>query len=339
VAAIGNAARTGVLVKGGAFLEELGSVSVVAFDKTGTLTTGQLEVTDVVPLNSCEPSRVLQIAATIESRSEHPLADAVLRKAKEENESLQEISYFEAMPGKGARAVVDGSVCYVGNKRLLDELQMAVPHTDILSALSHSGKTMMFVGLENEIVGIIAAADKIKESSAEAVSALKRAGIKKTIMLTGDNAVTARAVANHLGIDEVRAELLPEDKVEAIKELVKAHKKVAMVGDGINDAPALAAATVGIAMGGAGTHAALETADIVLMADDLSKLPYAMNLSRRSLRIIKQNVTFAILVVFALVIGALTKTVNLATGVLGHEGSALLVIANSMRLLRGTRRI
>jgi Zn2+/Cd2+-exporting ATPase len=333
VAAIGNAARNGVLVKGGAHLEELGRVSVIAFDKTGTLTTGRLEVTDVLPLNDVSPGEVLSVAAAVESRSEHPLAEAIIRRAAEEGVISEDVSYFEALPGRGARAVAGERLLYVGNHRLLDELKLAPPHIEQIANLWDAGKTFVYVGVEDRIIGVIAAADRIKESSARAIEGLRRTGIQRIIMLTGDNAATARAIAKPLAIDEVRAELLPEDKVEVVRKLVQSREKVAMVGDGINDAPALAAANVGIAMGGAGTHAALETADMALTADDLTMLPYGIELSRRTLRVIKQNIAFSMLVVILLIGSTLAGFLTLTGGVLGHEGSALLVIANSMRLL------
>ncbi|MDO8684890.1 MAG: cation-translocating P-type ATPase [Armatimonadota bacterium] len=334
VAAIGNAAKHGILIKGGAYLEEMGRIGVIAFDKTGTLTSGKPQVTDVIPLNNYSEDEILSIASTIESRSEHPLAEAILARAAAIGVSPGAVTYFEAMPGKGARAVVNGRLYYIGNQRLLDDIGLKPPETEEAQSALRNGKTLMFVGIEDELMGIIAAADTVKETSAEALRKLRLNGIHRTMMLTGDNYITARIVARDLGIDEVRAELLPEEKVAAIKELVKKHGRVAMVGDGMNDAPALAAASVGIAMGGAGSHAALETADITLMADDLSKLPYSMKLSRNSLRVIKQNVAFAVIVVITLVVTTLLGRLTLAGGVIGHEASALVVIANGMRLLR-----
>jgi Cd2+/Zn2+-exporting ATPase len=335
-AAIGNAARNGVLVKGGAHLEEMGRVSVFAFDKTGTLTTGKLHITDVIALEG-SPEHVLSIAASIESRSEHPLAEAILGRASEDHVQLLDISYFEAMPGLGARGIIDSKVCHIGNQRMLDQLGAPLPDSEVVERLRAEGKTLMFVVCDGKTLGIVAAADTVRETSREAVAALRRFGVAKTIMLTGDNAVTARAVAARLGIDAVEADLLPDEKVDYIRELVSRHGKVAMVGDGINDAPALAAASVGVVMGGAGSHAALETADVALMADDLSMLPYGIGLSRFALRIIKQNIVFSVLVVLALVGLTLAGRLNLTGGIIGHEGSALLVIGNGMRLLRDVR--
>ncbi|MEN6371133.1 MAG: heavy metal translocating P-type ATPase [Armatimonadota bacterium] len=333
VSAIGNAAKNGILIKGGAYLEEMGRVSVVAFDKTGTLTTGRLEVTDIIVLDS-NRNEVLKIAASIESRSEHPLAESILRKASDEKIELYDLAFFEALPGIGARGVMDSQLCHIGNQRLLEQLGIPVPEPSIVEKLRGEGKTLMFVVSESKVIGIIAAADAVRESSRDSIAALKRAGVDKTVMLTGDNELTAHAVAERLGIDNIEAELLPEEKVGQIKKLVARYGKVAMIGDGINDAPALAAATVGIAMGGAGSHAALETADLALMADDLSKLPYGIRLSRSSLRVIKQNIGFSVFVVVGLVALTLAGSLSLTLGIIGHEGSALLVIANGMRLLR-----
>ncbi len=332
VAAIANAAKHGVLIKGGAYLEALGAVSVVAFDKTGTLTSGQMAVTDVVAFDGSE-SDVLRVAASIESRSEHPLAEAILTKASEERISISELSDFEALPGFGARGVVNGRVSYVGNGRLLDTIKVVLPENSAVSELRSEGKTLVFVVSEEKVVGVVAAADTERGASREVLLSLKNDGVSPTVMLTGDNSVTAQAVARRLGVDLVEAELLPEEKVERVRSLIKRHGKVAMVGDGINDAPALAAATIGVAMGGAGSHVAIETADVALMSDDLSMLPYAMKLSRSALRIIKQNIAFSVAVVIALVSLTLVGHLDLTKGIVGHEASALLVIANSMRLL------
>jgi len=338
VAAIGSAAKRGVLVKGGAYLEAMARISVVALDKTGTLTSGRLRVTDIIALSGLSEEEILKIAATVESRSEHPLAEATLECAQAGGVSPGKVTYFEAIPGKGARAVVNGQAQYIGNRRLLDDLKLDAPGGELLEQLANSGKTLMFVCVEDTIVGVIAAADTIRETSYEAIRDLWSAGVRKTVMLTGDHTATASAVAKDLGIDEVRAGLLPEEKVEVIKDLVRIYGRAAMVGDGVNDAPALAAATVGVAMGGAGAHAALESADIVLMADDLSKLPYTMRLSRNTLSVIRQNLVFATLVVLGLVSSALMGKLTLAGGVIGHEASAMIVIANAMRLLRTAER-
>jgi len=334
VAAIGNAAKSGILIKGGAHLEALGDVSIAAFDKTGTLTKGKLSVHDIVPFNSHSVEEVLAAAAAVESRSEHPLADAIVRKATEEGVAEPHVSFFEAFPGKGARAVVDGEAIYVGSRRLIEELGIDLPGTTAIAELLSHGSTVVYVADPRSLWGAIGAIDTLKENTVDAIRRLKTVGIRRTVMLTGDTAQTGRAIAKQLGIDEEHAELLPEDKLAKIRELSAGRNSVAMIGDGINDAPALAAANVGIAMGGAGSPTAIEAADVALMADDIAMLPYAVDLSRRARRVIRQNVSFALIAVIILVSGALLRYVTLSTGVLGHEGSALLVIANSMRLLK-----
>ena len=334
VAAIGNAARSGVLIKGGVHLETLGNVSIAAFDKTGTLTKGELSICGVVPFNSHTAEQVMAVASALESRSEHPVADAIIKWARDAGAVEAQVSFFEAFPGKGARAVVDGEAFYIGSRRLMEELSIEVPGSTAMAEMQTRGCSVVYLSDSNMLWGAIGAADTVKESSAEAIRGLKAAGIRKTVMLTGDTAQSGRAIAKQLGLDEEHAELLPEDKLERIRRLGAGREKVMMVGDGINDAPALAAADVGVAMGGAGSPAAIEAADVALMGDDIAMLPYAVSLSRRARRIILQNISFALLVVIALVVGALSKKVNLATGVIGHEGSALLVIANSMRLLK-----
>ncbi|MEN6357400.1 MAG: cation-translocating P-type ATPase [Armatimonadota bacterium] len=334
VAAIGNAARSGALIKGGAHLEMLGDVTIIAFDKTGTLTIGKPSVTDVLPANDHSADDVLSIAAALESRSEHPLADSIIEKFHELSLPERPVSFFEAFPGKGARAVVNGGLFYVGSRRLMDELGVAVPESGPVAELAESGKTVVYLSNEKELWGAIAASDTVRPSGAPSISALKQIGIDRTVMLTGDNSRTAARVAQSLGIDEYHAQLLPEDKLAKIRALGTKRDRVAMVGDGINDAPALAAADVGVAMGGAGSHAAIEAADVALMADDIVMLPYAVALSRKARKVIRQNVAIALGVIVLLITGALWQKVSLATGVLGHEGSALLVIANSMRLLK-----
>ena len=336
VAAIGNAAKSGALIKGGAHLEMMGDVSIAAFDKTGTLTKGELSLCGIIPFNSHSANEILAVASAIESRSEHPLADAIITKAREIGIEEPHVSFFEAFPGKGARAVVNGEAFFIGSTRLMEEHSIDVPATTAMAELQTSGCSVVYLADSTMLWGAIGASDTVKETSAAAIRALKAAGIKRTIMLTGDTVQSARAVARQLGIDETYAELLPQDKLAKVRELGHGRSKVTMVGDGINDAPALAAAHVGVAMGGAGSPTAVEAADVALMADDISMLPYTISLSRKARRIIIQNISFALLVVVILVAGALVKRISLAAGVFGHEGSALLVIANSMRLLKRT---
>jgi len=335
ISAIGSAAKRGVLIKGGAYLEAAGALKVVAFDKTGTLTEGRPEVTDVLTINGSDKQNVLSIAVAVENRSQHPLAQAINRRAGQQGIISPESEDFQSITGKGAGAIIDGRRHYVGNIRLFEDLQVKTfAGRPLLGKLQKEGKTAMLVGTGEEITGIIAVADRPRSNSAATLRALKKAGIQKTVMLTGDNTGTARAMASQLGVDDFEAELLPEDKLGIIKELQTEHGKVAMVGDGVNDAPALATANVGIAMGGAGTDTALETADIALMADDLSKLPYAVDLSRRALRVIKQNIAFALLVKAVFIAGTFMGITNLWMAIFADTGASLIVIANGMRLMR-----
>ncbi|HII92217.1 MAG TPA: cadmium-translocating P-type ATPase, partial [Methanosarcina sp.] len=339
VSAIGNAAKNGVLIKGGMYLEEAGGLSVVAFDKTGTLTEGKPQVTDIVPTDGLPDKEFLAIASAIESRSEHPLAEAIVKYSKEQGAEitsvLASISAFEAIPGKGAKATVNGNMYQIGNSRLFSEQAIDIERVeDEVSRLQNEGKTVMMLGDDKRILGLIAVADMLRENSGQAVSKLKRAGIKKVVMLTGDNENTSQAIATKAGVDDFRADLLPEDKVDAIKSLLAEHGKVAMVGDGVNDAPAMAVSTVGIAMGAAGTDTALETADIALMANDLTKLTYIIKLSRKTLDIIKQNVAFALLIKGFILLLVIPGWLTLWMAVAGDMGSSLLVTLNGMRLLR-----
>ena len=335
VSAIGNAAKNGVLIKGGMYLEEVGALSVIAFDKTGTLTEGRPQVTDIIPIDGIPDKEFLSIASAIESRSEHPLAEAIVKSAKEHGAEISSISAFEAIPGKGAKAMVQGKTYQIGNSRLFSEQAIDLKHVeDEVSRLQNEGKTVMMLGDDKRILGLIAVADILRENSGQALNKLKKAGIRKIIMLTGDNESTARAIATKAGVDDFRADLLPEDKVDAIKSLLVEHGKVAMVGDGVNDAPALAISTVGIAMGAAGTDTALETADIALMADDLTKLTDTIKLSRKTLCIIKQNIAFALIVKGLILLLVIPGWLTLWLAVAGDMGSSLLVTLNAMRLLR-----
>lgn len=351
VSGIARAARNGVLIKGGVHLEEAGSLRVVAFDKTGTLTQGRPEVTDVIALPSSDgvgaplpASEVLHLAAAVEARSEHPLAAAVLRRMEEEENNgksrdalahAHTVGDFEAVTGKGARAQVDGQTYYVGSARLFEDLGLSIEAIkDQLDDLRTAGKTVLLLGTQERLIGIIAVADRIRPGASEAVAALKRAGVQRVVMLTGDHQQTAQAVATQTGADEYRAGLLPEDKVRAIQQLMAKYGKVAMVGDGVNDAPALATSTVGIAMGAAGTDVALETADIALMADDLSKVAYTIALSRRALGIIRWNIAFSLAIKALFLVLAVPGLVTLWLAIVADVGASLLVTLNGMRLLR-----
>lgn len=335
VSAIASASRAGVLIKGGAYLEQMGAIKVVAFDKTGTLTEGQPSVTDVVPLNGWEREAVLSLAAAIESRSEHPVALAVVRTAEDEGVTFRPVEDFRALAGRGAQARLNGQTVYIGSHEWFEQLgthELAV--CECLAALESQGKTAMMVSVEEEVVGLIAVADTMRPGAQEAIASLKEAGIERTVMLTGDNPRLAAVVGQLLGVDEVRAGLLPADKVAALDGLLARHGQVVMVGDGVNDAPALARATIGIAMGTAGTDTALETADIALMADDLSKLAYVMKLSRQTLGIIRQNIVFSLVVKAVFMALALTGMATLWMAVFADMGASLIVTLNGMRLLR-----
>ncbi|WP_127507788.1 heavy metal translocating P-type ATPase [Paenibacillus humicus] len=337
VTAIGNAAKNGVLIKGGIHLEEAGRLAAIAFDKTGTLTKGFPEVTNVDTFGTKNEKEMLSIAAVIEKGSQHPLASAIVRKAENLGADLSlAVEDFQSITGKGVKAKVKGELYYVGSPKLFAELHsdMNVETNQRIEALQKQGKTVMVLGTEQQVLALIAVADEVRDSSKDVIKQLHEIGIKKTIMLTGDNQATAEAIGSRLNVTDVKADLMPQDKLDYIKQLRKDYGNVAMIGDGVNDAPALAASTVGIAMGGAGTDTALETADIALMADDLGKLPYTIRLSRKTLAIIKQNITFSLgikLVALALIVpGWLT----LWMAIFADMGATLIVTLNSLRLLR-----
>ncbi|MFC7366001.1 MULTISPECIES: heavy metal translocating P-type ATPase [Bhargavaea] len=335
VTAIGNAARKGVLIKGGIHLEETGKLKVVAFDKTGTLTEGKPVVTDVIGFSNMDNDEILGVSRAIESYSQHPLASAIVRKAEETGLAAFTATDFQSITGKGAKASVGNETYYIGSPNLFDEI-LPIPESVSrqIKDLQKQGKTVMLLGTDREIKGLVAVADQVRKSSAAIIQKLHKLGIEKTVMLTGDNEATGQAIGRQLGLSETRAELLPEDKLESIRTLRGQNGNVAMVGDGVNDAPALAAATVGIAMGGAGTDAALETADVALMADDLEKLPYTIALSRKTLAIIKQNISFAILVKIAALLLVVPGWLTLWLAIFADMGATLIVVANSLRLLR-----
>ncbi|WP_303967871.1 heavy metal translocating P-type ATPase [Sporosarcina ureae] len=333
VTAIGNAARNGVLIKGGIHLEETGQIKVVAFDKTGTLTEGRPEVTDVLTVSSLTEDEVLQQAASIEKYSQHPLASSIIRAAEKLPVGLLAVDQFQSITGKGAKAKIGEHVVHVGSPNLFKELHaMDESIEQQVLTLQKQGKTVMLVWSEAGLEGIIAVADRVRKNSLKVIQKLHEMG-KRTVMLTGDNQSTASAIGAQLGLTEVKAELLPDQKVEMIKSLGQ-YGKVAMVGDGVNDAPALATASVGIAMGGAGTDTALETADIALMADDLEKLPYTIKLSSRTKQIILQNISIALgLKVIALLL-IIPGWLTLWMAVMADMGATVIVVLNSLRLMR-----
>ncbi|MCL4441729.1 MAG: cadmium-translocating P-type ATPase [Firmicutes bacterium] len=334
ISAIGSAAKKGVLIKGGAYLEEAGQLDTVAFDKTGTLTYGRPCVTEVTPVGGAGRAEVLAVAAAVEAFSEHPLAGSVVEKAREEGLAIPPAADFVSFAGKGAGAEVAGKRYYVGSLKLFEELGAAPGGwRDRADQLLKGGKTVVLVGSPKGVMGIITLTDRVRPGLRNIMGELKAVGIRRVVMLTGDNAGTAGAVAAEAGVAEYRADLLPREKLEAIRELKKAGR-VAMVGDGINDAPALALADIGIAMGGAGTDTAIETADIALMADDLSRLPYAIRLSRKALKTIKQNIAFALLIKAVFITMTFFGYGTLWMAVFADTGASLLVTLNGMRLLR-----
>src|SRR6478735_9336258 len=335
LSALANAARNGILFKGSNHLENVGTIKTIAFDKTGTLTTGKQRLTDVVAIGDrWTANQLLAMAAAAEHLSEHHLGVAIANGARKRKLVIPPVDNFEAVAGKGISAVVDGRRIFVGNNAMAaDEGVDTTQAHAIADELRRDGKSAVMIGEGGRIQGIIAVADTLRPEAKGAVADLRRAGVERIVMLTGDNQRVAEAIAEELGIIDVRADLLPEQKLITIRELAE-QGPIAMVGDGVNDAPALATATVGIAMGGAGTDVALETADVVLMGDDLRKLPYALDLSRRARRIILQNLTFSLTVIIILVTATLTVGIPLPLGVVGHEGSTIIVVLNGLRLLR-----
>lgn len=339
VTAIGNAARNGVLIKGGIHLEEMGAIKAIAFDKTGTLTEGIPVVTDYLPQTNIDSNELLTIIGALENGSQHPLASAIMKKAEQENLLFHELAIedFSSITGKGIQGRVNKQMYYVGSPNLYDELltngipaNLRVTITD----LQNKGKTVMVVGTDSDILALLAVADEVRGNSRSVIQKLHSLGIQKTIMLTGDNNGTANAIGQQVGVSDIQADLLPQDKLTFIKELRNKYDRVAMVGDGVNDAPALAASTVGIAMGGAGTDTALETADIALMADDLGKLPFTVKLSRKALFIIKQNITFSVGIKLIALLLVIPGWLTLWIAIFADMGATLIVTLNSLRLLR-----
>jgi Cd2+/Zn2+-exporting ATPase len=317
-------------------LENLGNVRVMAFDKTGTLTEGRFRVTDVLPANGANASELLAVAAAVEQQSSHPLAQAVVQAAQAQGLALPAASEVENIPGMGLRATVHGERVLIGTPLLFAEVDGRELDSGLLQAaarLEAEGKSTMFAGQGDHTLGVLALADQPRAGVRETLAKLLALGVARLVMLTGDNQVAARRIGDQVGVAEVHAELLPEAKLQAIRELVQAHGAVAMTGDGVNDAPALATATVGIAMGGAGTAVALETADVALMADDLGQLPFAVGLSRASRAVIRQNLAVALGVILLLLLTSVLGWVQMGGAVVLHEGSTLVVVLNALRLL------
>jgi len=329
---IGTAGRGGVLIKGGAHLEGLGKIQAVAFDKTGTLTKGVPIVTDILAQDGNE-SDLMRYAYSIERFSEHPFAKAIVRKAEEESIPWFDMSDFRAIAGYGAAAMLGHETIWIGKEGLAGKMGIDNAMTLELEKLRAEGKSVLFLGIDRRILGAIAMRDELRPEAKGAVRQLHEMGIK-VVMLTGDNEVTAKAIAHQLGIDEVRAGLKPEEKLSAIKELEEKYGAVAMVGDGINDAPALVQATLGVAMGTAGTDAAIEAADVALMADDLTKISDALSLGKRARKISIQNIVFSICILAVLIPTALAGMMSVAAAVFFHEGSELMAVANGLRLGR-----
>lgn len=349
---IARGARQGILFKDGAQLETMGQVQAIAFDKTGTLTTGILQVSDLIPAPGVEAGQVLQVAASLESYSEHPIAQAVVQAAKCQNLPLLTLQAVQAEVGQGITGTLasvpvrlgkatfvmtdsaKATVVTAAKRALSSEATLPSALLQASQRLEQDGKTVIWVSHQQQVLGLLAVADQVRPTAAGLLDRLRQLGISATVMLTGDNDATAQTVAQTIGVDTVYANLLPEDKVSVIQQLQQQYRTVAMVGDGINDAPALAQAAVGIAMGGAGSDVALETADIVLMADRLDKLEQAIRIGKRSRRIIRQNIAIALTSIVLLMIANFLGELTLPAGVLGHEGSTLLVTLNGLRLLR-----
>jgi Cd2+/Zn2+-exporting ATPase len=335
VSALTASARNGVLIKGGVFIEIVGHLKAIALDKTGTLTFGRPEVQEVIALNNHTTEELLTTAAALEANSEHPLAKAILQKAKSQNIAVDAAREFQAIKGKGAEGQIDGQLFWIGSHRLMHERGEDTPdvHNKVLE-FEDAGHTVVAIGNDDHVCGIISIADTVRPEAQKAISAIKKAGIGQTVMLTGDNAGTAKAIADKVGIDHYKAELLPEDKVNAIKSLLNECGQIAMVGDGINDAPALATATCGIAMGAMGTDAALETADIALMSDELEKIPWLIYKSRNTLKIIKENIAFSLGLKLLFITLTLFGLASLWMAIAADTGATLLVTFNALRLLK-----
>ncbi|MED3917430.1 heavy metal translocating P-type ATPase [Priestia megaterium] len=334
VSAIGNAAKNGVLIKGGTFLEKAGAINAIAFDKTGTLTEGKPAVSEVISL-AAEENQLLAITKTLEDYSNHPIARAIVDYTAEKKVVSLQGSNFKILTGKGVQATIQDTVYYAGNAKLFSDLGTPLTHCwSQIEKLQNEGKTIIIVGTAKSVLGIISVADTIRHTTISALESLKQNGMQQIVMLTGDNEGTAKMIASQSRVDRYFADLLPEDKVKAIQQLQHEGYQTAMVGDGINDAPALATADLGIAMGGAGTDTAMETADIVLMADNLEKLPHTMKLSRKALAVIKQNIWFSIIVKVIALAFIFPGWLTLWIAVLSDTGAALLVILNSLRLLK-----
>lgn len=334
VAGLAAAARNGVLVKGGMYLEIPARLKTIAFDKTGTLTQGKLAVAEIVPMNAHTENELLALAAGLENGSTHPIARAIMEFAKQKNVEQKRAQHFKIIQGKGACGIIDGDEYWLGSHKYLEERNQETPEVHHqLEAMSASGKTVVVIGNDKHVCGFIGLSDQIRPETPSVLNELRRIGIQKIVMLTGDNQGTANVIARIANVDEARAGLLPADKVTEIESLVRDHQFVAMVGDGINDAPAMARASIGIAMGAAGSDVAIETADIALMADDLGKLPWLIEHAHRTLKIIKQNIYFSLGVKALFVVLSFTNYASLWAAIFADMGASLVVIFNGLRLI------
>ncbi|MFO0865004.1 MAG: heavy metal translocating P-type ATPase [Gemmataceae bacterium] len=335
IAALAAAARNGILIKGGMHVETPARLRLFAFDKTGTLTEGKPSVSAIVPMNGHDERELLERAASLETHSEHPLAKAILEHSTAKGVKALPADDFRIIPGKGAVGSFRGREFWLGSHRLLEEKQMETPeiHAKILE-LSGAGRSVVVVGNDHHVCGFMAIADTVRPEAKSIVTKLKEAGIERIVMLSGDNSATAQAVGKEIGADEVFAELLPADKVATIERLSKQYGTLGMVGDGVNDAPALARADVGIAMGAMGTDAAIETADIALMSDDLAKLPWLIQLSKQTLGIIRQNIAFALAIKGTFVLLTAIGLASMWGAIAADTGASLVVIANGLRLMK-----
>ena len=334
VAGLTAAAKRGVLIKGGVFLEVPATLSAIAFDKTGTLTIGQPSVVEVVPLSGHDERELLERVSAMEARSDHPLARAIVTYTESKAIRAVPAENLQVIQGKGATAVIEGRPFWIGSHKYLEERDQETPEIhNKLEELSAGGKSVVVVGHEHHVCGFLSLADAVRPQAKETLDELRLLGIQHLVLLTGDNRPTAQSIAEQVGIEEVHAELLPQDKVVQVQRLVEHYGKVAMVGDGINDAPALAQASLGIAMGAAGSDAAIETADIALLSDDLTQVPWLIRHSRNTVAIIRQNITFSLVVKALFVILTFAGWSSLWGAIAADMGASLLVVFNGLRLL------
>ncbi len=333
---LSSAARHGVLIKGGAFIEAPARLRAVALDKTGTLTAGKPEVVDIVPLEGHPEAELLRAMGAVEAHSDHPVGRAIAAYIRGRGIAFTTAENVQASPGRGVVATLEGRQYWLGSHRHLEDRGQDTPAIhEQLESLSSAGRTVVIMGTDHHVCGFVTLADAVRPESRRTVDALRRAGVEHVVMLTGDNQATADRIAQATGIDEVQAELLPADKVTAVEALVRKFTYVAMIGDGVNDAPAMGRATIGIAMGAAGSDTAIEAADIALMSDDLSRLPWLIRHSRRTLAIIRQNVVLSLGVKVLFLLLTLLGHASLWAAIAADMGVSLAVIANALRLLRG----